>query len=245
LTILTITLCLLLSVQADESPFGCSTKYYRDADGDGFGNANDHVLGCTAPEGYVENGDDCDDMNDQIGPMFIYYYRDADGDGFGNTGDMALACSAPEGYVAHPDDCDDTSAEIHPGATEVCNLIDDNCSGVIDEYPGMPTFYCADSDGDTYGNNWDVLVACSAPEGYVENCYDCDDMNDQIGQRVTYYKDADRDGFGNANDYVLDCSAPEGYVENGDDCDDMNDRLGPMVIYFKDADRDGFGNANE
>ena len=45
------------------------------------------------------------------------YTDDADGDGY---------------YT--PLDCDDENADVHPGAQEVCNLIDDDCDGLMDEF---------------------------------------------------------------------------------------------------------------
>jgi len=38
-----------------------------------------------------------------------------------------------DGYKA-PNDCDDNDPSVYPGAQELCNLIDDNCNGKIDEY---------------------------------------------------------------------------------------------------------------
>ena len=38
-----------------------------------------------------------------------------------------LVMNAPAGYVASGTDCDDASAAVHPGASEVCNGVDDNC----------------------------------------------------------------------------------------------------------------------
>ena len=42
--------------------------YYRDADGDGFGNATASITGCGDPAGYVSNGNDCDDTDATIHP---------------------------------------------------------------------------------------------------------------------------------------------------------------------------------
>jgi uncharacterized repeat protein (TIGR03803 family) len=63
------------------------------------------------------------------------YYRDADGDGFGDPKVATSACSLtpPAGYVKTGTDCDDAIIAIHPGATEVCNGVDDNCNGLVDE----------------------------------------------------------------------------------------------------------------
>ena len=37
-------------------------EFFADADDDGFGNAEESVEDCTAPEGFVDNSDDCDDQ---------------------------------------------------------------------------------------------------------------------------------------------------------------------------------------
>lgn len=38
-----------------------------------------------------------------------------------------------DGFDACDDDCDDENAQVHPGATELCNMIDDNCDRIVDE----------------------------------------------------------------------------------------------------------------
>jgi putative metal-binding protein/CARDB protein len=38
-----------------------------------------------------------------------------------------------DGYRVCVDDCNDANAAIHPGAAEVCNGVDDNCNGSVDE----------------------------------------------------------------------------------------------------------------
>jgi hypothetical protein len=63
----------------------------------------------------------------------VTYYADADGDGYGNNAVNQLACSPPANYVLSNTDCNDANANIHPGATELCNGVDDNCDGQIDE----------------------------------------------------------------------------------------------------------------
>ena len=44
------------------------TSFYKDEDGDGFGNPAKPFQACTAPEGYVANMDDTDDTNAKVHP---------------------------------------------------------------------------------------------------------------------------------------------------------------------------------
>lgn len=60
-------------------------------------------------------------------------YADVDGDGYGNANKATFTCPAPSGYVSNGSDCNDGNAAIHPGASDVCNSVDDNCDGIIDE----------------------------------------------------------------------------------------------------------------
>jgi Secretion system C-terminal sorting domain/Putative metal-binding motif/HYR domain len=62
----------------------------------------------------------------------INYYVDGDGDGYGNAAQSFVSCAPIEGFVPDNTDCDDTDFDIHPGATETCNGIDDDCNGLVD-----------------------------------------------------------------------------------------------------------------
>lgn len=150
-----------------------------DADGDGYGvdvDCDDANAGVNPGATEVCNGidDNCDGNIDE--GVLSSFYADGDGDGYGNAAISTTACSAPDGYVSDNTDCDDTNAGVNPGATEVCNGIDDNCDGNIDE--GVLSTFYADNDGDGYGDASTSTMACSAPDGYVSDNTDC---NDAIG----------------------------------------------------------------
>ena len=61
------------------------------------------------------------------------FYIDSDGDGYGNPAFPVLACTAPAGTVNNNLDCDDTDPNINPSAPEICDGVDNNCSGQVDD----------------------------------------------------------------------------------------------------------------
>jgi hypothetical protein len=71
------------------------------------------------------------------------FFKDGDGDGHGDPKSKTQACVAPSGYLTTADDCDDTKKESFPGATEVCDGIDNDCNGKVDDLAKIATFNLA------------------------------------------------------------------------------------------------------
>lgn len=143
---------------------GLVFAWWRDLDGDGFGDAAAPLATCLPPAGYVANALDCDDTNGAIHPsavescngvddncngavdeaLLTTFFLDADGDGYGAAGLALVACTQPTGYVLNSLDCDDARSNAYPGAPELCNGLDEDCDGAVDEgFQGAP--YCANS----------------------------------------------------------------------------------------------------
>jgi len=131
--------------------------WYRDADGDGYGDIGATTTDCAAPAGYTATADDCDDARPDVHPGAAErcdpddvdedcdgvvddadadvaadsrgeWHPDADGDGYGTPDTTVVACDPPAGAGADSTDCDDTQPSVHPGATEECgDGIDQDC----------------------------------------------------------------------------------------------------------------------
>ena len=114
--------------------------------------------------------DDCDSRVDEGATVTLY--PDADGDLHGARVGAMMLCADTPGYVPSNDDCDDGENTVFPGATERCNMDDDDCDGSIDE--GLLRMLYRDADGDRYGATTGGMLACPAL-GLVEDNTDCDD----------------------------------------------------------------------
>jgi hypothetical protein len=230
------------------------TDYFLDADADGFGNPATIVSACAPVAGRITNGTDCDDAAASVHPgapevcngvddscdgvaddglPLMAFYTDADGDGFGDPLLATDACAAPAGTVADGTDCDDFVFSIHPGAPEVCNGLDDSCSGVADDGLVFLTYY-TDADGDGFGDPATAVDACDPVVGAVLAAGDCDDTDPALNPDTRWYADADGDGYPGAGDWVASCLSPApervaGFDVAAFDCDDANAAVNPAA----------------
>ena len=164
------------------------TTISSDADGDGYAADED----CNDADAAIHPGaaevcdgvdNDCDDLIDDSDDSVegqTSWFTDSDGDGYGDADSASPGCEAPSGTVADDTDCDDSSAAIHPGATEVCDGIDNDCDTLVDsdddsvDLSSVGTYY-SDVDGDGYGDPDSPVEACEPPTDAVANDTDCDD----------------------------------------------------------------------
>ena len=292
-----------------DASVGAGTTFHGDADGDGYGDADDASIACEAPDGSVADGTDCDDGDDSVHPgaeercdgvdnncdgdadegVTTTFYLDSDGDTYGDAAISEEACAPADGWVATGDDCDDAAPESYPGAAEVCDERDNSCDGVVDE--GVTTTFYLDSDGDTYGDAGTTAEACSPPDGYADAAGDCDDgeaavnpaaseICDEIDNNCDgdvdedaaidagiWYADTDGDGFGDPASTTTACDMPTAHVDDDQDCDDTDGAVHPdaaevcdaqdnncdgtideatatdAATWYADTDADGYGDA--
>ena len=159
-----------------------------------------------------------------------------------------------DGYSVADGDCNDLDSNRHPGRSEICDGVDNNCNDEVDEGV-VPTWYL-DYDSDGHGTPEFTYEGCEALEGYVATSGDCDDSSSLVfpgGIEIcderdnncngttdedvtsTFYVDLDDDGYGDAGFTLEACSAPSGYVDNALDCNDFDMSMSPDGTEFCDG----------
>jgi hypothetical protein len=225
--------------------------YYRDSDGDGFGDATMQLLVCGAPAGYVSAGGDCDDTRPFVSPVGVEQCdasatpldEDCDGSinedcacadgetracGGGSPVQGACRAGVQRCIAGAWAGC---SGNIDPGTlTETCNGLDDDCDGMVDETLLATNCYL-DSDSDGYGSGAAITTLCADP------------ARTDVGRCPSGYTSV------GGTPSTSDCNDANGTLRPGgtescngadDDCDGMVDE-GVTRTYYRDADGDGFG----
>lgn len=249
----------IIGIEIGKDAFEFAKSYfYKDSDNDGyfsFEDCDDQNPDIYPGASEICNGidTDCNGIIDD-GLTITTYYRDADNDGFGDEAITLDTCLSfpPAGYVDNAEDCLDNDSSIAPTSQEVCDGIDNDCNGLIDD--GLPLIsYYLDADNDGFGDVSIPIDTCItfAPLGYVANAQDCNDADNLINPTVieicdgidndckggiddgltqyTYYLDNDQDGFGDVNHPKDTCITipPINYVDNAEDCNDSDENSYP------------------
>jgi hypothetical protein len=87
---------------------------------------------------------------------------DIDGDGF-------------PGRQVGGTDCNDNDAAVHPGKPEVCDGLDQDCDGLVDDNAVDAGVFYVDVDGDGFGQPGETVRGCAASPGTTRDDTDCDD----------------------------------------------------------------------
>ncbi|UJR80814.1 MopE-related protein [Sandaracinus amylolyticus] len=216
------------SEDADECAPSCSLD--PDVDGDGAERSE-----C--------GGDDCDDQDPRRFPGGVeicdaegvdedcdrttYGARDVDREGLD---DMRCRNEIGGEITSRGEDCDDARRAVQPGSPEVCNGLDDDCDGAIDETVSVAGF--ADLDVDGHGDPDAPMRACPGTRRFALEGDDCDDTNrmrhgampelcdtvdndcdtrvDEATVAVPWYPDTDGDGFGVPGGSTVSCTPVAG-----------------------------------
>ena len=194
------------------------------------------ALACTksGPDGDPSDSGDPGDSGDECATLT--FYMDLDGDGFGDADNPVEACELPDGAVEDSTDCDDGEATVFPDADEVCDDLDNDCDGSVDNDPTDGEEFYVDEDGDGYGTS-DTLVACAAEAGMATATGDCNDADASINPGAAEICD----GIDSDCDGVLDDGTAVWIAQDGTAIDQTTELTGtsdaPAVVTYDEAGR--------
>jgi hypothetical protein len=174
--------------------------FYRDIDGDDYGNLTMTTEACSAPDGFAVSSGDCDDERGSVHPgaLEICDERDNDCDGDTDPGcDCTIGtsreCGTPDGMggflevgqcrigsqICVDGEWGGCTGDVRPLA-ESCNGADDDCDGASDE--GVATTCYPDVDNDSWAPTGpSTMTICgSCPSATTARAplpaaFDCDD----------------------------------------------------------------------
>jgi len=234
----------------------------EDTDGDGVPDHCDPCPDDTSPD---TDGDGYCDLQDNCPTVSNGDQADLDEDGLGDACDPD---ADGDGVNAADGDCDDFDDTVYPGATEVCDGVDQDCDGVADD--GVLTTWYLDTDGDGWGQDTTAVEACDPPSanhvdqggdcdevdadvnpGAEEVCNgvddDCNGVDDDGAPPLDWYPDLDGDGYGDSSeDPVSACPGGPTDVLNALDCDDSDADVNPDAVELCDGiDNDCDGETDE
>jgi len=193
--------------------------------------------GGTGPAAEICDGidNDCDGQIDEG--------CDKDGDGHCDASMVVVGTPAvcPLSPANAGDDCNDNAAAAHPGAAEICDNLDNDCSGGIDEG--------CDKDGDGYCDAAMTVVGTPTvcPHSATntgDDCNDnnaalnpgatevCDDIDNNCVAGIDEGCDNDSDGYCDATMVVVGTPAicPNSPANTADDCDDNSAAAHPGAV---------------
>jgi len=249
--------------QLDNDCNGKVDEGYPDSDGDGIANCvefdtdddgDPDTTDCADLNPDINHSAEelCDGKDNNCNGQVDEGYADFDEDGLSNCVDT------DDDNDLDPDvtDCAPLDATMKNGGQEMCDGIDNNCNGKVDE--GYPNFDgdgeadCIDVDDD---NDADPdVVDCNPvnPEVYHGADEICDDKDNNCNLLVDesgssgcsmFYKDKDDDGWGMNNKSLCLCGPTEDYTASQPgDCDDSVWSINPdgtEVCNNSDDDCDG------
>lgn len=131
--------------------------------------ANGNLICESAGSSCLPSTEVCDGLDNDCDNSVDEDFAVGDSCGLGACAGGTFVCSGLSDAICSTDD---------QSTSEVCDGIDNDCDGTVDEEVST-TFY-QDADGDGFGNAAASTQACSAPAGFVTDNTDCDDTNAQV-----------------------------------------------------------------